>query len=95
MVTGIRQDAYANANPIQVEEMKKPEHQGKYLHPQAFGLSATMGIDYDDDYEKTKLRWQEQEAEHERMRMQEQKRHEEKKIRMDKHRHAEQQRRKK
>ncbi|MEJ2618485.1 MAG: hypothetical protein P8Z35_26250, partial [Ignavibacteriaceae bacterium] len=32
-VTGIRQDAYANANRIPVEQMKKPEDSGKYIHP--------------------------------------------------------------
>lgn len=37
MVTGIRQDAWAKANRIQVEEDKKPEVKGKYLHPELFG----------------------------------------------------------
>jgi hypothetical protein len=36
-VTGIRQDAYANAHRIPVEEVKPPEQQGHYLHPQLFG----------------------------------------------------------
>ena len=36
-VTGIRQDAYAKANPIKVEEAKTPEEKGTYLHPEAFG----------------------------------------------------------
>ena len=35
-VTGIRHDAYANANRIQVEEDKPEEERGHYLHPQVF-----------------------------------------------------------
>jgi hypothetical protein len=38
-VTGIRHDAYANANRIQVEEWKAGSARGNYLHPQAFGIS--------------------------------------------------------
>jgi hypothetical protein len=36
-VTGIRQDAWANANRIPVEVDKKAEDQGRYLHPELFG----------------------------------------------------------
>ncbi|MDX2198591.1 MAG: hypothetical protein SF069_06415 [Phycisphaerae bacterium] len=36
-VTGIRRDAFANANRIPVEEEKPIELRGTYLHPQAFG----------------------------------------------------------
>jgi hypothetical protein len=36
-VTGIRQDAWANANRIPVEMDKKAEDQGRYLHPELFG----------------------------------------------------------
>jgi hypothetical protein len=35
-VTGIRQDAYARAHRIPVEEVKPPAEQGKYLFPQGF-----------------------------------------------------------
>ena len=35
-VTGIRQDGYANARRIQVEE-DTPQDQGQYLHPELFG----------------------------------------------------------
>ncbi|MEI6046038.1 MAG: hypothetical protein WCS37_16935, partial [Chloroflexota bacterium] len=38
LVTGIRQDAWANTNRIQVEEDKPEVEQGKYLHPEVFGL---------------------------------------------------------
>ena len=36
MVTGIRQDAWANAHRIPNEEPKPAEEQGKYLHPELF-----------------------------------------------------------
>ncbi|MBI2682744.1 MAG: hypothetical protein HYX26_05925 [Acidobacteriales bacterium] len=35
-VTGIRHDAYADANRIRVEETKPPAEQGTYLHPELF-----------------------------------------------------------
>jgi len=44
MVTGIRYDAYANANRILVEENKPPEEQGRYLHPELFGAPAAQAI---------------------------------------------------
>ena len=39
-VTGIRQDAWANAHRIPTEEEKPLEKRGTYLHPDAFGASA-------------------------------------------------------
>jgi hypothetical protein len=39
MVTGIRQDAFANAHPLQVEELKPDAAVGTYLHPEAFGVT--------------------------------------------------------
>ncbi len=36
-VTGIRQDAWANAHRIPVEEAKPAEDQGRYLHPGLHG----------------------------------------------------------
>lgn len=36
-VTGIRQDAWANAHRIQVEEDKPAKELGSYLHPEVFG----------------------------------------------------------
>ena len=38
-VTGIRQDAWANAHRIPVEEDKSAEEQGYYLHPELYGES--------------------------------------------------------
>ena len=37
-VTGIRKDAFANANRIPVEKLKSSEDIGKYLHPEAFNM---------------------------------------------------------
>ncbi len=46
-VTGIRQDAYANAHPITVEQNKPAGQQGKYLYPTEAGQPASSGVDYD------------------------------------------------
>jgi len=43
-VTGIRQDAFANANRIPVEQDKSEDQRGRYLHPKAFGVSTQLGI---------------------------------------------------
>ena len=45
-VTGIRQDAYAQANPIVVEESKPAEEQGLYLFPAGFGAGKEKQIGY-------------------------------------------------
>ena len=50
-ITGIRHDAFANANRIPVEENKRAEELGKYLHPKAFGMPRTMSVDYHPDQE--------------------------------------------
>ena len=44
-VTGVRQDAYAVANRIQVEEDKPDQERGYYLHPKAYGLPEEKGIE--------------------------------------------------
>jgi hypothetical protein len=38
-VTGIRQDAYAKAHPLKVEEEKPAGEQGRYLHPEVMDSS--------------------------------------------------------
>jgi hypothetical protein len=43
-VTGVRQDAYANAHRIPVEQEKPVQERGYYLHPEAFGQPAERGI---------------------------------------------------
>jgi hypothetical protein len=45
-VTGIRQDAYAQAHPIVVEEAKPAEEQGLYLFPAGFGAGEEKQIGY-------------------------------------------------
>lgn len=45
-VTGIRQDAWANAHRIVPEVEKQGRDKGKYLTPEVFGKPAEMGIHY-------------------------------------------------
>ena len=45
-VTGIRQDPWANAHRIPVEEDKSEAERGYYLHPELFGQSAEKAIDW-------------------------------------------------
>jgi len=44
LVTGIRQDAYANAHRIVVEENKPAEEVGHYLHPVELGMPKSLSI---------------------------------------------------
>ena len=44
-VTGVRQDAWANANRIVPETDKTGYEKGKYLHPELFGQPAEMSVD--------------------------------------------------
>jgi hypothetical protein len=48
-VTGVRQDAFANANRIPVEESKPAGERGKYMHADAFGMPSTMSVDYEEE----------------------------------------------
>lgn len=41
---GIRQDPWANAHRIPVEEAKPAQERGHYLHPELYGASAEKGI---------------------------------------------------
>jgi hypothetical protein len=43
-VTGVRQDAWANANRVVAEVEKKGVEKGKYLHPELFGKSREFGM---------------------------------------------------
>jgi hypothetical protein len=45
-VTGVRQDAWANANRIPVEEAKGITEKGHYIHPTAFGQPEEKGEDW-------------------------------------------------
>jgi hypothetical protein len=48
-VTGIRNDPWAEAHRIPVEQAKPLEEQGTYLHPVEQGLPETLGLDYGQD----------------------------------------------
>ena len=43
-VTGIRQDAWAKAHPIPVEEVKPEAERGSYLHPELYGAPEEKGV---------------------------------------------------
>ena len=51
LVTGIRQDAWANANPMVLENDKAEEERGKYLHPEAHGQPRERGMNFELDQE--------------------------------------------
>lgn len=44
MVTGVRQDAFAKAHPMLVEEEKRPTEKGSYLHPREHGVSEDKAL---------------------------------------------------
>ncbi len=44
LVTGVRKDAFANANRIPVEYSKPASEIGTYLHPEAYGQPASSGL---------------------------------------------------
>ena len=46
-VTGIRQDALANANRIPVVEDKDAHERGRLLHPEAYGKSGALNVLHD------------------------------------------------
>jgi hypothetical protein len=46
-VTGIRNDPYVKAHPMQVEVEKMGNERGKYIHPKEYGVSETLGINYE------------------------------------------------
>jgi hypothetical protein len=45
-LSGIRQDAWANANRIEIELDKADAQRGQYLHPLEHGQSRSKGVDY-------------------------------------------------
>jgi hypothetical protein len=47
-VTGVRKDAWAEHNRIQVEVSKPTSHRGKYLHSEAFGKSIEQSVDFEN-----------------------------------------------
>jgi hypothetical protein len=45
-VTGVRQDAFAKAHPLVVEEVKPPTESGYYLRPELHGQPEEKGLDW-------------------------------------------------
>lgn len=45
-VTGVRQDPFARANPVIVEQEKSDADKGRYLNPELYGQPKEMGIGY-------------------------------------------------
>ncbi|MCL4199521.1 MAG: hypothetical protein KJZ69_18660 [Phycisphaerales bacterium] len=45
-ITGVRQDAYARAHPVQVEVEKPTDERGRFLHPELYGRSPECGLHY-------------------------------------------------
>lgn len=37
-ITALRNDPYAQSNPVEVEQMKSPDEQGTYINPEAYGV---------------------------------------------------------
>jgi hypothetical protein len=50
-VTGVRQDPYALAHPMQVEVEKPEAERGYYMHPELYGQPETMSIEWATDPE--------------------------------------------
>jgi hypothetical protein len=55
-LTGIRQDAWANAHRIPVEESKPAAERGYYLHPELFGQTEDRSVQHGLYMEASKLR---------------------------------------
>ncbi|PIU45436.1 MAG: hypothetical protein COS95_03575 [Ignavibacteriales bacterium CG07_land_8_20_14_0_80_59_12] len=75
-VTGIRNDPYVKAHPAQVEVEKTGAERGKYIHPKEYGVSETLGIDYEKNHEMEEQMRAEQEkmkAEQEKMKAEQEK----------------------
>lgn len=45
-VTGVRQDAYARAHPLQVEVGKSEHERGFYIHPELYGAPEEKGMEW-------------------------------------------------
>jgi hypothetical protein len=65
-VTGIRHDPFAETHRMQVEVEKTGRERGKYIHPKEYGVSETLGIEY-EAYQKMEAERAKMKAEHERM----------------------------
>jgi hypothetical protein len=50
-VTGVRHDPLAVASRMLVEQDKPASEVGKYMHPEAYGMPVTAGVDYHEERE--------------------------------------------
>jgi len=82
-VTGIRQDAFANANRIPVEELKEDKARGKYLHPELFNMPKTASVNYEQKIEDARIRMEEERRTEVRRHAEEQTRSKENRIKME------------
>jgi hypothetical protein len=48
-VTGVRNDPYAQANQVPVEQAKPSSERGTYLHPEVYGQPETKGVGYQEN----------------------------------------------
>jgi hypothetical protein len=46
LVSGVRHDSWAKANPMEIEKVKSGKERGKYLSPEFYGQPKEMGINY-------------------------------------------------
>ena len=60
-VTGIRQDAFANANRTLIEEKKPEEERGYYLHPELFNQPEEKSIEWARNPEMMRMNKEERE----------------------------------
>jgi len=67
-VTGVRQDAYAKAHPLVVEEEKDSRTQGFYIHPELYGAPAEKQIEWGRHPEMMKRLKEKREAAQQRLR---------------------------
>ena len=57
-VTGVRQDAFANANRVEPETLKTGNEQGRYLYPELFGQGKERGLAYLHNAQQMKVQGQ-------------------------------------
>ena len=61
-VTGVRQDAYAKAHPLEVESRKTGREKGRYLNPLEHGQPDRLGVGYGCDRRPARRRRRRQQA---------------------------------
>ena len=59
-VTGVRQDAFARANPLQVEVEKPVNERGYYIHPELYGAGQEKSIEWAEHPEQMRKLAQQQ-----------------------------------